>query len=48
MINAVGWGGQQIVIMPELNTVAVFTGGNYVVNVKIFEILKKYILQAIN
>ena len=48
MYHALGWGGQEIIILPELNTVVVFTGGNYISNVKVFEILEKYILPAIS
>lgn len=48
MFNAGGWGGQEIMILPELNTVVVFTGGNYLSNVKVFNILEKYIIPAIN
>lgn len=48
MYSAGGWGGQYIMVIPELNTVVVFTGGNYVDNVKVFKILKKYILPAIH
>ena len=48
MFNAGGWGGQEIIILPELNAVVVFTGGNYISNVKVFEILEKYIIPAIN
>ncbi len=48
MYHAVGWGGQEIIILPELNTVVVFTGGNYIHNVKTIEILEEYILPAIN
>ena len=48
MYNAGGWGGQEIIILPELNTVVVFTGGNYTSNVKVFDILEKYIIPAIN
>jgi CubicO group peptidase (beta-lactamase class C family) len=48
MYKAVGWGGQEIVILQELNTVVVFTGGNYIPNVKVSEILENYILPAIN
>ena len=48
MFNAGGWGGQEIIILPELNTVVVFTGGNYTSNVKVFNILEKYIIPAIN
>lgn len=47
MFNAGGWGGQEIIILPELNTVVVFTGGNYTSNVKVFDILENYILPAI-
>lgn len=46
--KAVGWGGQEIIILPELNTVVVFTGGNYIPIVKVSEILEQYILPAIN
>lgn len=48
MYNAGGWGGQEIIILPELNTVVVFTGGNYTSNVKVFDILEKYIIPSIN
>ncbi|MGL6268860.1 MAG: serine hydrolase domain-containing protein, partial [Chitinophagaceae bacterium] len=46
--HAVGWGGQDIIILPELNTVVVFTGGNYISISPAFLILDKYILPAIN
>ncbi len=42
-----GWGGQKIIVFPEINTVIVFTGGNYTSTVKNFKILEKYILPAI-
>ena len=42
-----GWGGQEIIILPELNTVVVFTGGNYTSNVKVFDVLEDYIIPAI-
>jgi len=48
MFNAGGWGGQEIMIIPELNTVVVFTGGNYLSDVRVFNILEEYILPAIN
>ncbi len=48
MFNAGGWGGQEIIVMPEVNTVVVFTGGNYTSNVKVFKILEKYIIPAIH
>ena len=46
MFYAAGWGGQYIMAIPELNTVVVFTGGNFVSYRPSFEILKKYILPA--
>jgi len=46
--KAVGWGGQEIIVIPELNTVVVFTGGNYIPIVRVSEILEKYIIPAIN
>ena len=45
--HAVGWGGQEIIILPELNTVVVFTGGNYISISPAFILLDKYILPAI-
>ena len=48
MFNAGGWGGQEIMILPELNTVVVFTGGNYLSDVRVFNILEEYIIPAIN
>jgi len=48
MFNAGGWGGQEIMIFPELNTTVVFTGGNYVSRVKVYKIIEKNILPAIN
>ena len=46
MYSAGGWGGQHIFVLPELNTVVVFTGGNYVTKRPPFKILNKYILPA--
>ena len=48
MYHAVGWGGQELIIIPELNAVVVFTGGNYMPLTATFYILDKYILPAIN
>lgn len=48
MYYAGGWGGQNIMVLPELNTVVVFTGGNYTSKTTIFKILKKYIIPAID
>lgn len=46
MYRANGWGGQVIMILPEKNTVVVFTGGNYSSKSHLFEILEKFILPA--
>ena len=46
MFYAGGWGGQHIMVLPELNTVVVFTGGNFVTKRPPFKILEKYILPA--
>ena len=46
--NAEGWGGQQIVIIPSENMVVVFTGANYVSNPPCDEIMKTFILRALN
>jgi CubicO group peptidase (beta-lactamase class C family) len=48
MFYAGGWGGQYIMVIPELNTVVVFTGGNYTSYRPPFEILKKYIIPDID
>ncbi|NOY59524.1 MAG: beta-lactamase family protein [Calditrichaeota bacterium] len=47
MFYAMGWGGQYIMVIPKLNTVVVFTGGNYTRKSPAFKILKKYIIPAI-
>jgi len=46
--NAEGWGGQQIIIIPDENIVVVFTGANYVTNPPNDEIMSSYILLALN
>ena len=48
LFYAAGWGGQYIMVMPDLNMVVTFTGGNYTTTRPPFEILKKYILPALN
>ncbi len=48
MYYAAGWGGQYIMVIPDLNTVVVFTGENYTSYRPPFDILKKYILPSIN
>ena len=46
---ASGWGGQLIIVIPDLETVIVFTGGNYYTNEKIscYTIVEDYIIPAI-
>lgn len=45
---ALGWGGQKIVVIPDLDMVLVFTGANYTSKVHEFEIFERFILPAIN
>ena len=46
MFRAGGWGGQEIMVFPELDMVVVFTGGNYAKKTKLFKIVKDYILKS--
>ena len=46
MFYAGGWGGQDIMVLPELDAVVVFTGGNYATKVRNFTIFERYILPA--
>jgi len=46
MFYAMGWGGQLIMVLPEVNTVVVFTGGNYVTSRPDFKIFEKYVIPA--
>jgi CubicO group peptidase (beta-lactamase class C family) len=48
MFLALGWGGQKIMVLPEVNTVVVFTGGAYSSEIKNFAILEEYLIPAIN
>jgi len=43
-----GWGGQYIMVLPELNSVIVFTGANYQTVAPYFTILERYVLPAFN
>ena len=43
-----GWGGQLIMVLPEVNTVVVFTGGNYLTKRPDFKIFEKYVIPAID
>jgi len=47
MFRAGGWGGQEIMVFPELDMVIVFTGGNYDSKTSLFKLLEKYILPSI-
>jgi CubicO group peptidase (beta-lactamase class C family) len=47
MFFAVGWGGQKIIVMPDLDMVIVFTGANYDSKVHDFEIIERFILPSI-
>jgi len=47
LYHATGWGGQELIIIPDFNAVVVFTGGNYIPLTTTFSILDKYILPAI-
>lgn len=48
MFRAGGWGGQEIMVFPELDMVVVFTGGNYAEKTHLFEVVERYILPAIS
>ena len=48
MYYAAGWGGQYIMVIPQLNMVVIFTGANFTSYRPPFEILKRYILPSIN
>ena len=47
MYDAGGWGGQNIMILPGLNMVVVFTGGNYTVKAEPHGIIEEYIIPAV-
>ena len=44
---AAGWGGQRITVFPSLDMVVVFTGGNYLTDEPVDEIIEDFILPAI-
>lgn len=46
MYDAGGWGGQNIMVLPGLNMVVVFTGGNYTLKAQPHKIIEKYIIPA--
>ena len=47
MFFAGGRGGQKIIVIPGLDTVIVFTGGNFTSEEHVFKILHKYIIPVI-
>jgi hypothetical protein len=47
-VNAEGWGGQQIIVIPSEDMVVVFTGANYVSDPPNDEMMSNYILPALN
>lgn len=46
MYDAGGWGGQNIMVLPDENMVVVFTGGNYTQKAHPHEILERFIIPA--
>jgi CubicO group peptidase (beta-lactamase class C family) len=44
---AAGWGGQRITVFPSLDMVVVFTGGNYVGEGPVDEIISRHILPSV-
>jgi len=47
-IYADGWGGQRIMVFPSENMVVVFTGGNYIEQHPLDDIVTNYILRSLN
>ena len=45
---AEGWGGQNIIVFPDLDVVVVITGGNYITRTPNNEIIYRYILPAVD
>ena len=45
--KALGWGGQEIWVLPESDMVVVFTGANYTVNPPCDELMVSYVLPAV-
>jgi CubicO group peptidase (beta-lactamase class C family) len=48
MFSAGGWGGQNIFVFPDLNTVVVTTGGTYTRSTRTMSLLERYIIPAID
>ncbi|SDS25571.1 CubicO group peptidase, beta-lactamase class C family [Formosa sp. Hel1_31_208] len=47
MYRANGWGGQSIMVFPDLDMVIVFTGANYNAKSHLFKIVENYILKSL-
>ena len=47
MFSAGGWGGQNIFVFPDLNTVVVTTGGTYTRSTRTMSLLERYIMPAL-
>lgn len=47
MFRAGGWGGQSVMVFPELDMVVAFTGGNYATKSHLFEIIEDFVLPAV-
>jgi CubicO group peptidase (beta-lactamase class C family) len=47
MYRANGWGGQTIMVIPDLEMVIVFTGGNYASRSSLFKLVNRYIIPSI-
>jgi CubicO group peptidase (beta-lactamase class C family) len=45
--SAIGWGGQWIIVFPELDMVVVFTGGNYAGEDPVERIVARHLLPAV-
>ncbi len=45
--RAHGWGGQQIIVLPDVRMVVVFTGANYTTSEPCDDIMERYLLQAL-
>jgi CubicO group peptidase (beta-lactamase class C family) len=43
-----GWGGQKLIVLPDINTVVVFTGARYTKKVREYEIFERFILPAVS
>jgi hypothetical protein len=48
MYRASGWGGQRIIVLPEVDTVVVFPDGKYATTPRDWKILRKHILPAVH